>query len=283
MKKAFAILLVCAILLGLTSCKDEINDNDETKTTVVEESDAQTTTEEEKEDVDADIEVCNHSWNDATCTKGMICALCGVVAGDPIGHNYSYATCTSPAKCVICNDTKGNAFGHQYSDGYCVRCNEKDPKHVAYGTLKGTVTYKYNDYVGHKGDAGASVMVIPRGDDVNTAKYDNARAAALYNGVYESGIVVTECDGNGNYVFDNLPAGKYVMLIVSRETTDGVAFDDEDYYKGIIRACYKDCFSEKDLETLVIMIGFQKYKYSYIEILEDRTHTVSHDFGYTYI
>ncbi len=251
---------------------------------------------------------CEHSWAEATCTEGKTCTLCGLVegtpaghkfgpatctspatceacgetSGNPIDHNFGYATCDSPAKCVACEKTDGEALGHKYSGGYCIRCNEKDPKYVACGTVKGTVTYKYNDSVGHRGDEGATVMAIPCGDNANTAKYDNGRACVGINGVYESGIVVTECDGNGNYSFDNLPEGEYVFLIISNATTDRMAFLDKEYYEDVINAFYGDLFSDEDLESLTINIGLSKYDYNYEKVQANKTYTISHDFGITY-
>ena len=41
-------------------------------------------------------------------------------------HKFSKATCTKPKTCK-CGETEGKALGHDYKDGFCSRCDEKDP------------------------------------------------------------------------------------------------------------------------------------------------------------
>lgn len=197
-------------------------------------------------------------------------------------HSYSAATCTSPSKCS-CGATQGSALGHQYSRGYCIRCNEKDPNYIEYGTIQGTVTYKYNNYVGNRGDSGAIVILFPNMTSYNTKKYDNSRACLGMPGDYESGIKVKKCDGNGNYVFDNVPVGKYYILIISAATTDGGAFDNKASRESWIKGNFSDLLSETDIEKLILEIGYQKIYTENVDVLANRTHTISKDFGITYI
>ena len=226
---------------------------------------------------------CSHNWRSATCTEAKKCSLCGDTQGSELGHNYSDATCTSPRKCQRCSNVQGAALGHQYSSGYCIRCNAKDPNYVEYGTVQGTVTYKYNNYVGNRGDSGSLVYLFPNMSGYDTSKYDNSRACRGFTGEYDSGIMVTKCDGNGNYVFDNVPVGRYYLLIISAETTDGGAFDNKASRESWIKANFMDLLSSSDIEALTLEIGYQKIYTENLDVLTNRTHTVSKDFGITYI
>ncbi len=226
---------------------------------------------------------CTHQWSNATCTTPQKCKKCGISQGSALGHQWLNATCTAPQKCQKCSATQGSALGHQYSNGYCIRCNAKDPNYVEYGTIKGTVTYKYNKYVGNRGDSGAIVMLFPNMSNYNTKKYDNSRACLGIQGDYESGIKVIKCDGNGNYSFDNVPVGRYYMLIISKETTDGSAFENKASRESLIKGNFSTLLSESDIKKLILTVGYNKIDTENIDVLANRTHTISKDFGITYI
>ena len=67
------------------------------------------------------------------------------------------------------------------------------------GILTGNVYWKYNDYVGNKGDAGAEVLLY-------SDSLSNPRTAT--------------CDLQGNYKIDGLQPGNYLLVIKSHNTTD---------------------------------------------------------------
>lgn len=158
----------------------------------------------------------------------------------------------------------------------------KSANSVEYGTVQGTVTYKYNDFVGNRGDTGTIVMLFPNPLENDTAKYDNGHACFGTAGSYESGIMVAKCDGNGNYVFDNVPVGQYTYLIISQNTTEKRAFQDSDGYKQQATSYYAANLSDKDRETLKISVGLNKTKWGYVDVIANRNQTISHDFGISY-
>ncbi len=268
MKKILPIVLVLAILFGFAACGEK-SPVDETVTATFT-AEISTTTE------------CFHSWTNATCTEGKTCTMCGEVISSPLGHNFGHATCTSPSTCTACGETTGEALGHQYLKGLCVRCNAKDSSYVAYGTIQGTISYKHNDFVGHKGDTGATVMLIPYNQRSRLEKYDNSRAAIGITGKYESGIMVTECDGNGFYIFDNVPAGYYLIFVISKNTTDDRAFDNPSGYKDMIANTLFPDVPQKDIERITILIGAHKYIKKVAQVTENSTFTFSYDFGETF-
>jgi len=225
-------------------------------------------------------EPLGHNFSVATCNKPQKCTRCNITGGNPLGHNFSVATCNEPKKCTRCNITEGSKLGHQYSGGYCIRCNSKDPNYVEYGTIKGTITYKYNNYLGDRGDSGATVILFPSKSSVKN--YDNARACLGITGSYESGIMVAECDGNGNYVFDNVPIGRYYVFIISNATNDGGAFNNKEARNSWIKGNFSDLLNDDNIKTLTTLIGYNKIYAENIDVLANRTHTVSKYFGTTY-
>lgn len=67
------------------------------------------------------------------------------------------------------------------------------------GTITGSAFWKYNDYVGNKADAGSDIYL-----------YTPTRSAPT----------TTQCDFQGNFKFDNLRPGEYLVVIKSKNATD---------------------------------------------------------------
>lgn len=130
MKKILPILLVSVLFLFQTACGNGV-----TKTS--------------EESRQAESSVCEHVWNDATCTAPKTCTLCGETEGHalehdyqggscteeaacalcgktqaPTGHQWQEATCTSPKTCALCGETEGGPLGHTTESGTCERCGE---------------------------------------------------------------------------------------------------------------------------------------------------------------
>ena len=105
--------------------------------------------------------VCEHKWNDATCTSAKTCSLCGKVDGEPLGHNYiviedadmgthtlvclndrthtvvencygGQATCLAGATCTLCEQIYTEIGTHLWIDATCTEashckwCKEAD-------------------------------------------------------------------------------------------------------------------------------------------------------------
>lgn len=68
-----------------------------------------------------------------------------------------------------------------------------------FGSLTGNIYWKYNDFVGNKPDAGSYVQLLSIKDS---------------NSTFE-----TSADIQGNYRFDDIPVGEYLVLIKSKNTT----------------------------------------------------------------
>ena len=125
-------------------------------------------------------------------------------------------------------------------------------------------------------------VLIPMNNSVKC--YDNHSAAMFLSGTYKSGIIVTKCDGYGNFDFgDRFPEGKYIILIVSKNTTAAGRFNNEENWKTQITNKYGSYFSDEDLDTLMLFMGFNSLASGTITVEKGRVNTITHDFGYTYI
>ena len=145
-----------------------------------------------------------------------------------------------------------------------------------YGAVSGLITWQYNDFIGTRGDNGAKVMLIP--DNDNVKNYDNYSACLFISGRYESGVLVSICDGYGNFNFGNeVPAGNYKVLVVSNNARGSGRFTDEQ-----MKEYFGKYFSDKDLDMLKLAISSYKVVYDTLEVKSNYEHTLSHDFGNTY-
>ena len=117
MKKTIAIVLVVVLLLvGITACPMESEDNGSAPT------DSSTTAGKY-----TPTTVHIHKYKGATCVDPKICTDCGETSGHALGHDWDEATCVYPKTCSVCKKTEGNAIGHDYENGVCAVCGKKDP------------------------------------------------------------------------------------------------------------------------------------------------------------
>lgn len=72
-----------------------------------------------------------------------------------------------------------------------------------YGSLTGNVYWKYNNYVGDKPDAGSDVYLFSK---------DTSKAP-----------LETTCDVQGNFRFDKIQTGDYMIVAKSKNTTNSAA------------------------------------------------------------
>jgi len=89
-----------------------------------------------------------------------------------------------------------------------------------YGSMTGNVYWKYNNYVGNKPDAGSKVYLYPN-------KKDGKALEAT-------------ADVQGNFKFDKVETGEYLLIVVSENTTNS----PEDHVRELQNNSYylKDFF-----------------------------------------
>jgi uncharacterized protein YcfL len=85
------------------------------------------------------------------------------------------------------------------------------------GKVTGTVTYKYNNYVGNKADTGALVILVSKSVTSLPDSLGLGMISELPEGCYGKKV-----DGSGNYTFDNVPTGEYYLIIISANTNENM-------------------------------------------------------------
>lgn len=99
------------------------------------------------------------------------------------------------------------------------------------GSVSGNAFWKYNEYVGNRADAGDTVYLIPA-EDPSTFK-----SAAT--------------DLTGNFKFENVKHGKYLVVIISSNTLQPVELNIKSTH------VYRKYFNSALLDTVVIK--YQEY------------------------
>lgn len=148
------------------------------------------------------------------------------------------------------------------------------------GNLKGTVTWQYNKVIGTKPDVGAKIYLIPEKFNKSSMTDKEAKPFAMLGSISEDkkGILFFKtANGYGNYEINDIPVGKYVILIVSNKTTRNIHEPIDDYPKNLLMPLVNDW---KDFEYF--NLNLYKFTVGTIDIKENETIDESYDFGYTY-
>lgn len=152
-------------------------------------------------------------------------------------------------------------------------------KSNGFGTLRGTVTWQYNKYIGTKPDVGAKIFVIPNDFNHNSVNIGVLSSFAIGVDTNGDNLFIGEANGYGEYQISDIPVGKYFVLISSRKTTRNPYEPIHPYLEQKLTYLlgsnsYKD-FADFNLK-------FPSHEYKIIEIEKDKTKDFSNDFGYTY-
>lgn len=143
---------------------------------------------------------------------------------------------------------------------------------VKIGRVTGTVTYKYNDFVGNKADTGATVILVSKSVKVLPDSFGLGLWSYAPKGCY-----IVKVDGAGNYTFDNIPVGEYYLVIISNNTTDNI------YNVSVLESwgSISSLFSEKGRENALLTAQVHKTRNTSITVFDGQTTTYSYDFGIT--
>lgn len=145
------------------------------------------------------------------------------------------------------------------------------------GSLKGTITWQYNDYVGTKPDVNAKILLIRTDFDKNTITDEKAALFALGSAPKDSGLYTAKANGYGNYEIGNLPVGDYYILVVSGQTKRDLSEPIDEYLTNTLQP-----YARNWEEFTLLGLSANQYELSSITIEEDQTIDFSHDFGNTY-
>lgn len=134
------------------------------------------------------------------------------------------------------------------------------------GTVSGTITWQYNNFVGTKGDTGATVYLVSNKN--NKLKLNRTESSVDFKNDYIS----TTADGNGNYKFDNVPVGTYYVVIKSKNT-NRLDNNEETKLKPLLSS---------EIDVILFAEYLRKYKViENVEVKYGQDTTISHDFGNT--
>lgn len=180
--------------------------------------------------------------------------------------------------------TVGDKKGYVVDSFLTTKKPEKVPnastpaKPIEFGTLKGTVTWQYNKVIGTKPDVGAQIFIIPTNFDYKKYK-ENDFKNYIFVGITETikDVYYAEANGYGNYELTDIPVGKYLVIIVSKNTTRNP--DDQIYLEETL----KPLIGETNYANFKkFRLNFQKHTWETLEVKKDGTKDFSKDFGYTY-
>ncbi|MGE7917060.1 S-layer homology domain-containing protein [Lysinibacillus xylanilyticus] len=144
-----------------------------------------------------------------------------------------------------------------------------------YGTLKGTVIWKYNNFIGTKGDTGAKVYLFP-----TNATYPGYTKQELFNWLEGKNelkdVYRTLVDAHGNYTFNNLPTGNYIAVISSKNAHRDLleTLNSHEQLKKLFGDYNYKIFEDNAM-------ALYKHQIRNIEIIDKSTVDFSADFGYT--
>lgn len=133
------------------------------------------------------------------------------------------------------------------------------------GTMTGLISWKYNNFVGNRGDTGAKIFAINLEIHEPADRLIDTNATQGTNGIW-----ISTADGNGNYKMDKIPCGNYAVFINGN-------YPEYNTLNYII--------SQKEWITIETInnkgfIRSIKY-YDQITINENEETTLSYDFGFT--
>lgn len=138
------------------------------------------------------------------------------------------------------------------------------------GTMSGLISWKYNNFVGNRGDTGAKIFAVNLETHEATDSLIDMNAPQGTNGIW-----ISTADGNGNYKIDKIPCGNYAVFIVSNNTNGNYP-----EYKTL-----DSVISQKEwitIETINNKAFIRSIKYyNNIQINENEETTLSYDFGLT--
>jgi hypothetical protein len=152
-------------------------------------------------------------------------------------------------------------------------------QNVGVGNLKGTITWQYNKVIGTKGDVGAKIFLIPKNfDKSKISKSDGELFATIGSVPKDSGLQYVKANGYGDYELSGIQAGKYYLVISSKNTTRNFQEDLSDYVVSTLKPIIPnwDIFVQFNLHM-------NKHEVKEIEITKDKTLDVSYDFGNTFL
>lgn len=162
------------------------------------------------------------------------------------------------------------------------------PVEIKYGKVAGNVTYYYNSYRGNVADTGAMVYLLPKNGKAKNIPDQNYvtwtyPSTILKEQLNNNQAYVAKVDGKGDYHFDRVQSGEYLIVIISGKTSDGRWFDNKESYYATLTGVVTPYLSENNAKSFGESTTYHKNHAESITVYENDTTNVSYDFGITYI
>ena len=93
------------------------------------------------------------------------------------------------------------------------------------GSVQGTVSWKYNDFVGSRPDVGAKVYLFSENYKEKKGKLYEYNSSRPDDGLYFQTV-----DKDGKFILNDIPSGSYYLLIVSENTNRDILNDSRKEY-----------------------------------------------------
>lgn len=107
-----------------------------------------------------------------------------------------------------------------------VVAGQQETKTTATGRIRGTVTFFFNQYQGHKPDIGAEVVVTPGPVYISESSTVVMVPTLLaVDGKQYDVTAHTIVDGSGNFELPDVPVGEYTLVIKSSNVRGGFHFE----------------------------------------------------------
>ena len=113
------------------------------------------------------------------------------------------------------------------------------------GSVQGTVSWKYNDFVGSRPDVGAKVYLFSKNYKENKGKtylYSSSRP--------DDGLYFQTVDKDGKYILNDIPTGSYYLLIVSENTNRDIVNDSRKKYATSV---FKEKIDDMEYFTNIVL------------------------------
>ncbi|SEF70579.1 Ankyrin repeat-containing protein [Paenibacillus sp. UNC499MF] len=146
------------------------------------------------------------------------------------------------------------------------------------GNLKGTITWRYNEYIGTKPDIDARVYLIPVNFDKNSITEEQSRRFTFgYTPDNNTSLYYKSANGYGNFEINSIDAGDYYAVISSSKTKRRSLEPLSEYVVSTLKPLLRDW---DDFSKFFLQMN--KHEVKRITIKPNETLNISHDFGYTY-
>ncbi len=138
------------------------------------------------------------------------------------------------------------------------------------GMISGLISWKYNNFVGNRGDTGAKIFAVNLEIHEPIDSLIDMNAPQGTNGIW-----ISTADGNGNYKLDKIPCGNYAVFVASNNANGN--YPEYNTLDSVISQKEWITIQTINSKTFIRSIKY----YNNIQVNENEETTLSYDFGLT--